>query len=52
VLERIVAGLDVLFMAYAKAENMHEDPDLAYGDLRSYFGQFAAAYTNELLKDV
>jgi hypothetical protein len=51
-LERVVAGLDVLFMAYAKAENMHDDPNVAYGDLRSYLGQFAAAYTNELLKDI
>jgi hypothetical protein len=51
-LERVVAGLDVLFMAYAKAENMHDDPIIAYGDLRSYLGQFAAAYTNELLKDI
>ncbi|MEH2316275.1 ATP-binding protein [Nostoc sp.] len=44
-------GLDILFMAYAKAENMSSDPDKMYGDLRSYWGQHAQAYTREALSD-
>lgn len=44
-------GLDILFMAYAKAENMALDPDNEYGDLRSYWGQHAQAYTREALGD-
>ncbi|BAZ51067.1 hypothetical protein NIES4103_36900 [Nostoc sp. NIES-4103] len=44
-------GLDILFMAYAKAENMDLDPDDRYGDLRSYWGQHAQAYTREALSD-
>ncbi|PHJ58462.1 hypothetical protein VF14_18680 [Nostoc linckia z18] len=44
-------GLDILFMAYAKAENMDLDPDERYGDLRSYWGQHAQAYTREALSD-
>jgi hypothetical protein len=44
-------GLDILFMAYAKAENMSSDPDNMYGDLRSYWGQHAQAYTREALSD-
>lgn len=44
-------GLDVLFMAYAMAENMHADPDSVYDDLRSYWGNFAHAYTREVLRD-
>jgi hypothetical protein len=44
-------GLDILFMAYAKAENMDLDPDDRYGDLRSYWGQHAQAYTREALND-
>jgi hypothetical protein len=49
---RVENTLDVVFMAYAKAENMHRDPDLAYGELRSYWGQFAQAYVREVLKDL
>jgi hypothetical protein len=44
-------GLDVLFMAYAMAENMHADPDSVYDDLRSDWGKFAHAYTREVLRD-
>ena len=44
-------GLDILFMAYAKAENMAQDPNEKYGDLRSYWGQHAQAYTREALGD-
>ncbi|WP_280181756.1 ATP-binding protein [Nocardia farcinica] len=42
-------GLDVLFLAYAKAENLHTDPE-QFDDLRSYWGQFTRSYLNELVK--
>ncbi|WP_460662318.1 ATP-binding protein [Kribbella swartbergensis] len=42
-------GLDVLFLAYAKAENLHHDPSV-FDDLRSYWGQHAQAYMKELAK--
>ncbi len=44
-------AIDVLIMAYAKAENMHPDPDRVYSDLRNYWGQFTAAYVRELLSE-
>ncbi len=47
----VEAALDVLFMAYAKAENMHEDPETAYSDLRTDWGKFTQAYVREVLKD-
>lgn len=49
--KRAEIGLDVLFMAYAKAENLHPDPESAYDDLRSYWGLHAYAYTREALQD-
>ena len=42
------AALDVLFMAYAKAENMHRNPDDAYGELRSDWGKCSASYVRGL----
>ncbi|MFB9246911.1 ATP-binding protein [Sphaerisporangium melleum] len=42
-------ALDVLFLAYAKAENMHTDPDI-FGDLQSYWGQSTQSYLRELAK--
>lgn len=48
---RVEIALDVLFMAYAKAESMHPDPDAMYGDLRSYWGQFVQAYVREALQE-
>jgi hypothetical protein len=33
-------GLDLLILAYAKAESMDVDPDEKYGDLRSHWGMF------------
>lgn len=44
-------GLDILFMAYAKAENMSLDPDDMYEDLRSNWGYHTQAYTREALGD-
>ena len=43
-------AIDVLFLAYAKAENMHRRPDEQYDELRSYWGQFTHAYVREALK--
>lgn len=47
---RTEAALDVLFLAYAKAENMHRDPS-QFDDLRSYWGQFTQSYLKELGQD-
>ncbi|WJN45175.1 ATP-binding protein [Priestia aryabhattai] len=49
---KVESAIDVLFMAYAKAENMHQDPEDAYSELRSYWGQFTASYVRELLKQL
>jgi hypothetical protein len=49
-LARTQVAMDVLFMAYGKAENMHDDPDDAYGNLRSQWGIFAASYVREALE--
>lgn len=40
-------GLDILILAYAKAENMHKDPTI-YDNLRSYWGQFTQDYLRKL----
>jgi hypothetical protein len=42
-------ALEVLFLAYAKAENMHRTPEV-FDDLRSYWGQFTQAYLREAVK--
>ncbi|PFD44781.1 ATP-binding protein [Bacillus cereus] len=47
---KVESAIDVLFMAYAKAENMHAYPDDVYSDLRTQWGFFAGAYVRELLK--
>jgi anti-sigma regulatory factor (Ser/Thr protein kinase) len=49
-LKKLSMGLDLLFIAYAKAENMHSDPDEAYGELRSHWGLFSAGLVKEGLK--
>ena len=43
-------GLDLLFIAYAKAENMHADPADAYAELRSHWALFTAGLIKEGLK--
>lgn len=48
-LGKLDAGFDLLFMAYAKAENMNNDPDEAYGDLRSHWGIFAYGLVRDYL---
>ncbi|MFD1175362.1 ATP-binding protein [Paenibacillus puldeungensis] len=47
---KIETAIDVLFMAYAKAENLHSNPDEVYGDLRTQWGYFTSAYVREALK--
>lgn len=47
---KVESAIDVLFMAYAKAENMHVNPDDIYSDLRTQWGFFSGAYVRELLK--
>lgn len=49
-LKKLDVGVDLLLMAYAKAENMHADPEDAYGDLRSHWGLFSAGLLREALK--
>lgn len=51
-IQSIRFGIDALFLAYAKAENMNPSPNEAYEDLRSYWGMFASAYINELIKNI
>ncbi|MBF9328408.1 MULTISPECIES: ATP-binding protein [Mycobacteroides] len=48
--QRTSNALDVLFLAYAKAENLHRDPSI-FDDLRSYWGQHTQAYMKELAKE-
>lgn len=43
-------ALDVLILAYARAENMHVNPD-QFDDLRSYWGQYTQAFMRELPAD-
>lgn len=47
---RIADGLDLLIMAYAKAENMHDKPDETYGSLRLYWGMFIDSYMRDLIR--
>ncbi len=51
VARRTQNAIDVLFMAYAKSENMHDTPEDRFMDLRSYWGQFTRAYVLELVKE-
>lgn len=48
---KVELAIDVLFLAYAKAENMHPNPDSQYDSLRSFWGQFTHSYLREALKD-
>ncbi|MBI4446686.1 MAG: ATP-binding protein [Acidobacteria bacterium] len=44
----IQVGLDLLIVAYAKAESMASDPDEKYGDLRTQWGMFLYNYIQQL----
>jgi hypothetical protein len=45
---KIETALDILIMAYAKAENLHNDPSI-FDNLRAYWGQHAHAYMREII---
>lgn len=49
-ISRTSMALDMLFLAYAKAENLHREPEEMFDDLRSYWGQHTQAYMKELAK--
>lgn len=49
-ISRTSMSLDMLFLAYAKAENLHREPEELFDDLRSYWGQHTQAYMKELAK--
>jgi hypothetical protein len=49
-LEKAADGIDLLFFAYAKAENMSQQPDEDYGMLRDDWGKFAAVYVRDRSK--
>ncbi|MEH2046659.1 ATP-binding protein [Nostoc sp.] len=46
---RLDAAIDFIFMAYARAESMHRDPETQYGDLRRNWGHFIHAFLREFL---
>ncbi|MGP3967390.1 ATP-binding protein [Streptomyces sp. 6N223] len=47
---RAEAAIDLLFMGYARAEGMYEDPE-RFDDLRTYWGMFTEALLREQFKD-
>lgn len=47
-LRKAEAAIELLVMAYAKAENLHKDPS-QFDDLRTYWGKFAQSYLKEAL---
>lgn len=47
---RAEAAIDLLFMGYARAEGMYEDPE-RFDDLRTYWGMFTEAMLKEEFKD-
>lgn len=49
-IRRTSMALDMLFFAYAKAENLHREPEEMFDDLRSFWGQHTQAYMKELAK--
>ncbi|MHB1583062.1 MAG: ATP-binding protein [Acidimicrobiales bacterium] len=51
VARRAAEAVTLLFIAYAKAESMHEDPDEQYNELRGWWGNFAN-YLLGKVKDV
>lgn len=50
-LKNVSNGIDLLLLAYAKAENMHADPDEAYGQLRSDWGVFTNGLIREFVRN-
>lgn len=50
-LKNVSNGIDLLLLAYAKAENMHSDPEEAYGQLRSDWGVFTNGLIREFVRN-
>jgi hypothetical protein len=50
-LKKLPAAIDLLLLAYAKAENMHEDAEEVYSELRSHWGLFANGLLREYLRN-
>ncbi|WP_176050839.1 ATP-binding protein [Burkholderia sp. BCC1644] len=50
-LKKLSSGIDLLLLAYAKAENMHREPEEAYGELRSHWGLFTSGLIRELTRN-
>lgn len=50
-LKKVSAGIDLLLLAYAKAENMHNEPEEAYGELRSHWGLFTHGLIREFMRN-
>jgi len=50
-LRKVDAGIELLIMAYAKAENMHPTPDSVYSELRSHWGQNSASYIRSTMNE-
>jgi hypothetical protein len=48
---RAAEAITLLFIAYAKAESMHESPDEQYNELRGWWGNFTNDYLGKV-KDV
>ena len=49
---RTKLAVDLLLMAYAKAENMSPSPEDVYDDLRSDWGRFTWTYLREAFKEI
>lgn len=49
-LRKTDAAIELLIMAYAKAENLHKDPS-QFDDLRTYWGKFTQSYLKEALTE-
>ncbi len=49
-LQRAANGMDLLLFAYAKAENMSQNPEEDYSMLRDFCGTFASVYLRDLGK--
>jgi hypothetical protein len=47
-LENAANGIDLLFFAYAKAENMSPTPDEDYEELREDWGKFASVFLRDM----
>jgi hypothetical protein len=49
-MEKAADGIDLLFFAYAKAENQSQDPEEDYLMLREDWGKFTSVYARDRSK--